>query len=107
MATGGYERYRCGITLKLRLCARRNSFRITDDPGVDDFKPPFGCMDSTLALSSYAICGSLHEICRPHNSAEYQQSDEALLDLHALSPQVYRGDCACRRVGQHRSEWSW
>lgn len=35
MATSGYERYRCRITLKLRLCARRNSFRIADNlPGT-------------------------------------------------------------------------
>jgi hypothetical protein len=35
MATSAYERYRCGITLKLRLCARRNSFRIADNlPGM-------------------------------------------------------------------------
>jgi hypothetical protein len=53
----------------------------------------------SAALSSYAIYGSLHEICRPHNSAEYQQSNEALSDLHALSPQVYRGDCALPTCG--------
>ncbi len=34
MATSGYERYRCGITLKLRLCARRNSFRFADHPSA-------------------------------------------------------------------------
>jgi len=40
MATSGYERYRCGITLKLRLCARRNSFRIADNlPGMTRSAP--------------------------------------------------------------------
>ena len=34
MATSGYDCCRCGITLKLRLCARRNSFSIADHPGV-------------------------------------------------------------------------
>ena len=32
MATSGHNRCRCGSTLKLRLCARRNRFRIADYP---------------------------------------------------------------------------
>jgi hypothetical protein len=34
MATSGYGRYRCGITLKLGLWARRNSVRIADRSGT-------------------------------------------------------------------------
>ena len=43
MATSGYERYRCGITLKLRLCARRNSFRIANNSGVECKVPSCEC----------------------------------------------------------------
>ena len=35
MATSGCDRSTCGITLKLRSCAGRNSFRIADYSGVD------------------------------------------------------------------------
>jgi hypothetical protein len=35
MATSGYDRYKCGITLTLRLFARRTRFHIADKtPGI-------------------------------------------------------------------------